>query len=53
MGALKAPGDGLNALFYQSQWDVVGNSVIYMVKNFFDPQKISKINETLIVLIPK
>ncbi|KAF7843708.1 putative ribonuclease H protein At1g65750 family [Senna tora] len=32
MGALKAPGpDGLNPLFFQSQWDSVGSSVVKFV----------------------
>nr|KYP57513.1 Retrovirus-related Pol polyprotein LINE-1 [Cajanus cajan] len=55
MGSFKAPGpDGLQAIFYQSQWDVVGNSVCQLIHEIEEnPQKIAEINETLIVLIPK
>ena len=55
MGALKAPGpDGLNALFYQSQWEHVGKSIIDFIHYLWDdPVRIKEINETLIVLIPK
>ena len=55
MGGLKAPGlDSLHALFYQSQWDVVGNSICKLVGRIFeDPTAISSINQTFISLIPK
>ncbi|KAK4267368.1 hypothetical protein QN277_024155 [Acacia crassicarpa] len=55
IGALKSPGpDGFNALFYQNQWATVGMSIISYVKFLFaNPQAISEINNTLIVLIPK
>ncbi|KAJ1389959.1 Ribonuclease H domain [Sesbania bispinosa] len=36
MGPLKTPGpDGLNPLFYQSQWDKVGSSLCEMVRDIF------------------
>lgn len=55
MGPLKAPGvDGLHALFFQSQWDTVGNDVCNLVRRaFLDPTSIKDINQTLLVLIPK
>ena len=55
MSPLKSPGpDGLNALFYQSQWQIVGGLVIKTVKHMLKhPEDITKLNETLIVLIPK
>ena len=55
MGPLKSPGpDGFNALFYQNQWDIVGSSVVNLVKFIFsNPEAVREINGTLIVLIPK
>lgn len=55
MGALKGPGpDGLNPLFYQNQWEVVGKYVVEMVRNFFsNPSDVKRVNGTLISLIPK
>lgn len=55
MNALKAPGiDGLHALFYQTQWNVVGNSVCKLIKYIFSGTKVPKeLNRTLLVLIPK
>ena len=55
MGPLKAPGpDGLNPLFYQSQWETVGGSVVKLVLSMFEkPDLIEHINGTRIVLIPK
>ncbi|XP_061361919.1 uncharacterized protein LOC133305695, partial [Gastrolobium bilobum] len=55
MGKFKAPGpDGLNDLFFQSQWDTIGTSVCKMVEEtFYCPGKVREINGTLICLIPK
>lgn len=55
MGPLKAPGpDGLHAVFYQTQWDVVGDSMCNLVKLALQtPASIGAINETLLVLIRK
>lgn len=55
MGALKAPGpDGLNPIFFQSQWEVVGNSVGDLLQEcYHNPAMIKEINDTLIVLISK
>lgn len=55
MGPLKAPGpDGLNPLFFQSQWNIIGNSVINLVQHLFThPEDLLSVNGTNIVLIPK
>jgi hypothetical protein len=55
MQSLKSRGpDGLPPLFYKKYWQVVGNSVIKVVRNFFITCKILKeVNHSYIVLIPK
>ncbi|XP_061351083.1 uncharacterized protein LOC133296147 [Gastrolobium bilobum] len=55
MGKFKAPGpDGLHAIFFQSQWDIIGESVIQVVQECFQtPEKVNEINKTFICLIPK
>lgn len=55
MGGLKAPGaDGYRAIFYQSQWDIVGESLYNLVSDIFNnPSKVGQVNDTLICLIPK
>lgn len=55
MGALKAPGpDEFHAKFFQSHWDIVGESVCNFIKSCFqDPSNIDSINDTDVVLIPK
>lgn len=55
MGPLKAPGvDGLHAIFFQSQWNVVADLVCSFVRKVFaDPYAIKEVNQTLLVLIPK
>lgn len=55
MGPFKAPGtDGFHAIFFQSQWDVVGSSVCNFVKKAFaEPDSIREVNQTILVLIPK
>ncbi|KAA3472023.1 reverse transcriptase [Gossypium australe] len=55
MAPLKAPGsDGYHALFFQSQWDTLGNDVCQWVKSVFEGRPIEpELNNTLIVLIPK
>lgn len=55
MGRFKAPGpDGFQPVFYQQCWDIVGESVVRFVLEFFAtgilPQET---NDALIVLIPK
>ncbi|XP_061344062.1 uncharacterized protein LOC133290031 [Gastrolobium bilobum] len=55
MGKFKAPGpDGLQAVFFQSHWKLVGDSVCRLiVVIFLDPGKVKEINKSLICLIPK
>nr|KYP54028.1 Retrovirus-related Pol polyprotein LINE-1 [Cajanus cajan] len=55
MGSFKAPGpDGLQAIFYQSQWNVVGPFVCKLIHDIEEqPSKVAHINDTLIVIIAK
>lgn len=55
MGPFKAPGiDGLHAIFFQSQWDVIGDSVCSFVRKVFaNPDSVREVNQTHLVLIPK
>lgn len=55
MSPLKAPGlDGLQPIFFHSQWDMVGPSVCELVSRIFcEPGLVKNLNETLVVLIPK
>ena len=55
MGPTKVPGpDGMNALFYQKFWHIVGNDVSSVVLDFLNSGiMIPEINYTHIVLIPK
>lgn len=55
MAPLKAPCiDGLQALFFQSQWDIVGDSLFTEVSVVFDGNPLCPtFNRRLITLIPK
>lgn len=55
MGGVRSPEpDGLHALFYQSQWDIVGDSVCKFVKSYFSNLiMIASINDVDLALIPK
>lgn len=55
MGKYKAPGpDGFQPVFYQHCWDVVGNSVVNFVLEFFETGTLPPdMNAALVVLIAK
>jgi hypothetical protein len=57
MNPTKAPGpdgNGMNALFYQKFWHIIGNDVTKAIIEFFQSGKMLKsINYTHIALIPK
>ena len=55
MGPTKAPGpEGMNALFYQRFWHVVGDTVVDAVLDFLNNgHMLPDINHTYSVLIPK
>ncbi|KAL9671418.1 hypothetical protein QQ045_008986 [Rhodiola kirilowii] len=55
MHPTKAPGlDGFPALFFQNNWDIVGEDVTKEVLNCLNNKVLdAELNETLIVLIPK
>lgn len=54
MQNLKYPSpDGFHPLFFKSQWDIVGPSIVKFIHDrFLEPSKIKDVNGTLITLIP-
>ncbi|KAJ1382865.1 hypothetical protein SESBI_43849 [Sesbania bispinosa] len=54
IGNFKAPGpDGMHALFYKSQWDIVAPTVVDLITQVWtNPSNIKEINQTLITLVP-
>lgn len=55
MGKFKAPGpDGFQPVFYQHCWEVVGESVLRFVLEFFQTGMLPQdTNDAIVVLIPK
>jgi len=55
MGPFKAPGkDSFQAVFYQSQWKIVGSSFCKLIMDALrDHSKISMLNDTLIPVTPR
>lgn len=51
----KSPGiDGLNPGFFQTYWDIVGDSIVKVCNDFINSGSLpSNLNQTHIVLIPK
>ncbi|CAM8953407.1 unnamed protein product [Rhodiola kirilowii] len=55
MHPTKAPGlDGFSAMFYQSNWEIVGHDLVKEVLNYLNFGVLrSELKETMIVLVPK
>ncbi|XP_074282709.1 uncharacterized protein LOC141607248 [Silene latifolia] len=51
----KSPGpDGFSSQFYKDSWDIVGDTVIQAIQNFFQTGKLLRqVNTTTLTLIPK
>lgn len=55
MGATKSPGpDGINGMFFQGYWEIVGHAVCAVVHSFFNEGVLPReINETVVALVPQ
>lgn len=55
IGVLKAPGsDGIQAIFYHSQWETISHKIMNVVHNvFIAPQRNGELNENFLTLIHK
>ncbi|XP_057428997.1 uncharacterized protein LOC130722320 [Lotus japonicus] len=55
IGNLKSPGpDGFHAVFFKQNWDLIGDSLISLIRNIFsNPALIKNVNQTVLALIPK
>ena len=55
MKPMKAPGsDGLQALFFQNYWDIVGDSVHNLIKEMIEKRECPRdLNMTCVTLIPE
>ena len=51
---MKAAGDdGMLAIFFQKNWEIMGNSLCDFVIETFKRRKLEDVNKTLLALIPK
>ncbi|KAJ0442317.1 putative RNA-directed DNA polymerase [Helianthus annuus] len=55
VGDDKAPGpDGYSAAFFKKSWQIIGEEVIFAIKDFFNSGRLlQEINHTFLALIPK
>lgn len=55
LGAEKAPRlDGFNGVFYGHYWDITGDAICKVVKEFFEKgEMLRRLNETRVVFAPK
>ncbi|XP_071704001.1 uncharacterized protein [Rutidosis leptorrhynchoides] len=55
IGEIKSPGpDGYTSAFFKNSWEIVGSDVVVAVADFFNNgQLLTKLNHTIIALLPK
>lgn len=54
INALKARGlDGIQAIFYHKNWNIIGKFICNMDQSFFNHRQIKEVNRTYIILISK